>query len=85
MELCEYAATEKDPTKLMRLIEEITTLLEARDRRLNDCAPATTPNLPTDCFMRPARCLHFYPPVTITDLKRKGAIWKTGASVFLST
>jgi hypothetical protein len=39
MELCEYAATEKDPTKLMRLIEEITTLLEARDRRLNDCAP----------------------------------------------
>jgi len=32
--LCEQAAEEKDPTKLMELIEEINRLLESKEERL---------------------------------------------------
>jgi hypothetical protein len=34
MELCELAAQEKDPTKLMALIGEIERLLEAKQQRV---------------------------------------------------
>jgi hypothetical protein len=34
LELCAQAATEQDPKKLMALVEEITELLEAKERRL---------------------------------------------------
>lgn len=34
MQLCEQAATEQDPEKLMALIAEINRLLEAKERRL---------------------------------------------------
>ena len=34
MQLCEQAATEQDPEKLMVLINEINQLLEAKERRL---------------------------------------------------
>jgi len=39
MELCEQAATEQDPEKLMELISQINRLLEAKERRLkgNPC------------------------------------------------
>lgn len=41
MQLCEKAATEQDPEKLMELIAEINRLLEAKERRLrsNTAAP----------------------------------------------
>ena len=32
--LCELAAVEQDPVKLMELIREITALLEAKEQRL---------------------------------------------------
>ena len=35
MELCEHAANEQDPKKLMVLIAEITRLLEAKQARIN--------------------------------------------------
>jgi hypothetical protein len=34
MQLCEQAANEQDPDKLMELIAEINHLLEAKERRL---------------------------------------------------
>lgn len=34
MELCKQAAVEQDPKKLMALVEEITKLLEQKERRL---------------------------------------------------
>lgn len=34
MQLCERAATEQDPDKLMDLIKEINRLLEEKERRL---------------------------------------------------
>ncbi|MGH9545017.1 MAG: hypothetical protein ACRD23_07355 [Terriglobales bacterium] len=34
MQLCEQAASEQDPEKLMALIAEINQLLEAKQRRL---------------------------------------------------
>jgi hypothetical protein len=34
MTLCEQAATEQDPKKLLALVEEINELLEAKERRL---------------------------------------------------
>ena len=34
LQLCEQAATEQDPEKLMALIAEINRLLEAKERRL---------------------------------------------------
>ena len=34
MELCERASQEQDPTKLMKLVEEINRLLEQREKKL---------------------------------------------------
>jgi hypothetical protein len=34
VQLCEQAAIEQDPSKLMKLIEEINRLLEAKEQRL---------------------------------------------------
>ena len=34
--LCEQAAIEQDPEKLMRLIEQINRLLEEKEQRLRD-------------------------------------------------
>ncbi len=34
MQLCENAASEQDPDKLMELIKEINRLLEEKERRL---------------------------------------------------
>ena len=34
-QLCEQAATEQDPQKLLELVKEINELLEAKERRLN--------------------------------------------------
>jgi hypothetical protein len=34
MELCEQASKEQDPTKLMKLVEEINRLLEQREQKL---------------------------------------------------
>jgi hypothetical protein len=34
MQLCERAATEQDPDKLMELVKEINRLLEEKERRL---------------------------------------------------
>jgi hypothetical protein len=39
-QLCEQAATEQDPKKLMELTKEIIQLLEEKDKRLR---PASTP------------------------------------------
>ena len=39
MKLCEQAATEQDPEKLMALIAEINRLLEAKERRLRHNPP----------------------------------------------
>jgi hypothetical protein len=43
MELCEQAATEQDPEKLMELISQINRLLEAKERRLRANPPAIEP------------------------------------------
>jgi hypothetical protein len=44
MQLCEQAANEQDPEKLMRLIAEINLLLEAKQKRVqaggSDAKPA---------------------------------------------
>ena len=37
-ELCELAAVEQDPEKLMALIHQINDMLEAKERRLKDRA-----------------------------------------------
>jgi hypothetical protein len=44
-ELCERAATEQDPKKLIELVEEIDRLLEAKQNRLNN-APSTQNPMP---------------------------------------
>jgi hypothetical protein len=36
MQLCERAATEQDPEKLMELVKEINRLLEEKERRLKN-------------------------------------------------
>jgi hypothetical protein len=36
MELCEQAANEQDPDKLVTLVKEINDLLEAKETRLRD-------------------------------------------------
>ena len=41
MQLCEQAANEQDPEKLMELVAEINRLLEAKDRRLKGDSSAT--------------------------------------------
>jgi hypothetical protein len=43
MELCERAAKEQDPEKLMQLIAQINQLLEAKERTLKSGSPATEP------------------------------------------
>jgi hypothetical protein len=43
MQLCEQAATEQDPEKLMALIAEINRLLEAKERRVRNIPPAPKP------------------------------------------
>lgn len=46
MELCEKAANEQDPEKLMVLVKEINDLLEAKERRLrgeSQTAPHSQP------------------------------------------
>jgi hypothetical protein len=47
MELCELAAQEKDPTKLMALIGEIDRLLEAKQQRVTK-APDLVAENPAD-------------------------------------
>lgn len=44
MELCERAAKEQDPEKLMLLIAQINRLLEAKERRLKGSPPAAEPH-----------------------------------------
>lgn len=45
MELCERAAQEQDPEKLMLLIAQINRLLEAKERMLKGSSPAAeSPN-----------------------------------------
>jgi len=41
-ELCEQAATEQDPQKLLELIREINRLLEEKQQRLR-CPPSKQP------------------------------------------
>jgi hypothetical protein len=43
LELCELAATEQNPQKLMELVAEIDRLLEAKQTRLAN-APSTPPS-----------------------------------------
>jgi hypothetical protein len=43
MELCERAAKEQDPEKLMQLIAQINRLLEAKERRLKSGPPPAEP------------------------------------------
>jgi hypothetical protein len=45
MELCELAAQEKDPTKLMALIGEIDRLLESKQQYVRK-APSSVPENP---------------------------------------
>lgn len=40
--LCEQAATEQDPNKLMELIVEIDRLLEEKQRRIKGTRPLST-------------------------------------------
>jgi hypothetical protein len=44
MELCELAAQEKDPTKLMALIGEIDRLLESKEQGVTMAPNSTTAN-----------------------------------------
>ena len=44
MELCELAAQEKDPTKLMALIGEIDRLLQSKEQRVIKAPSSTTEN-----------------------------------------
>jgi hypothetical protein len=39
MELCEQAAVEQDPEKLMKLVTEINRLLEEKERRVGIIPP----------------------------------------------
>jgi hypothetical protein len=39
MELCEQAANEQDPQKLLALVREINDMLEAKERRLRIFPP----------------------------------------------
>jgi hypothetical protein len=43
MELCELAAQEKDPNKLMEFIAEINRLLDTREQRLKRPTPVPNP------------------------------------------
>jgi hypothetical protein len=46
MELCALAAEEQEPKKLMELVAEITSLLEAKEKRLRGIAPIIPPATP---------------------------------------
>jgi hypothetical protein len=43
MHLCEQAANEQDPDKLMELVREINRLLEEKERRLKQESQTTQP------------------------------------------
>jgi hypothetical protein len=43
MKLCEQAAIEQDPEKLMKLVAEIDALLEAKQKRLDAKKPPESP------------------------------------------
>jgi hypothetical protein len=43
LELCALAAEEQNPTELMKLIAEMSALLEAKQRRLAGNAPSISP------------------------------------------
>jgi hypothetical protein len=43
-ELCEQAAVEQDPNKLLELIKQINDLLDAKRRRLSHDTAPVTPN-----------------------------------------
>jgi len=43
MQLCEQAAIEQDPEKLLELVAEINRLLEAKEQRLKAKPPADSP------------------------------------------
>ena len=45
-ELCEQAANEQDPTKVLEIVEEINRLLEAKYSSLNPDAPRK-PSVPS--------------------------------------
>ena len=47
MELCELAAQEKDPTKLMALIGEIDRLLQSKEQRVIK-TPSSTAETPSE-------------------------------------
>jgi hypothetical protein len=40
MELCEQVANEQDPEKLMKLVQEINVLLQAKEKRLQQRRPS---------------------------------------------
>ncbi len=44
LQLCEQAANEQDPEKLMILIAEINRLLESKERRLRQNPPGPKPS-----------------------------------------
>ena len=44
--LCEQAASEQDPQKLVELVKEINALLEAKNARLRGNAPAKSDQNP---------------------------------------
>jgi hypothetical protein len=45
-ELCERAAKETDPDRLIALVQEINRLLEAKEQRLRRAAPGRRPGKP---------------------------------------
>jgi len=46
LQLCEQAAIEQDPTKLLALISEINRLLEAKEQRLRNVKGSSLTPLP---------------------------------------
>jgi hypothetical protein len=48
MELCELAAQEKDPSKLMALIGEIDRLLQSKEQRVTKAPPSSTTENPIE-------------------------------------
>jgi hypothetical protein len=41
--LCELAAEEQDPERLMELVEQINRMLEEKEKRLQEQRPSSTP------------------------------------------
>jgi hypothetical protein len=46
--LCEQAANEQDPQKLMELVHEINRLLDEKQQRINKAVPPEKPNPSND-------------------------------------